>query len=240
MMRKLLIILVFIAILMIIAGCGKEENDKKNVVIANPQQEGNTETTVVQDNGTETTPTPITPQIPTEDPIVVDINKEILPANCQQPDTASIIISQKGTNSLSVSVKLSSINLFSYGFYLAYDPGVYQFVSYEPTPAVGNGGETLVTAVEMSSTEGSAGVVFSGYNAQPWKRVVLVSHARLGYGTSGTSVNEVVGKINFKIKIKTNFPAKFIFAGTSILTRNGAWSPVISKNHCWPQLLVIQ
>ena len=245
--EKLLIILAFIAIPMILVGCGKEEGGEETVIIANPQQDSNTGTTVTQDNTTGTTVTQDNttgttvispPPYQEEAPVAVYLNQEVLPANCLCPDMASIIISQNGTSNLSVSVKLSSVNLFSYGFYLAYDPNVYQFVSYEPTSAMGNEGETLATAVEMSSTEGAAAVVFSGNNAQPGKRVVLVSHPRLGYDMSGISVNEIVGKINFKIKTKS--PANFIFSGTSILERNGARSPVILKNHCWPQQLVIQ
>lgn len=236
MIKKLLIVFALIMPL-IINSCGKED-DKKAIVDTGANispQNNNITDTITQPPPTQ--PQPIQPQQPScpeEQSLVANLNQEITSVNCQYGNRATIIISQNGTSDLSVSVKLSSSNLFSYGFYLAYDPSIYQFVSYDPIWPLAP--EARVSTAEMNSTEGAAGMVFSKCNARPGKRVLIVSHSRVGYNINGISTNGAVGIIRFKIKTKLS--SEFVFSETNIITRNGVSSPTVQENHCWPQKLL--
>lgn len=237
MIKKLLIIFTFIIIPPIINGCGQEK-DKGTIIDTSTNispQNNNITNTITQPQPIQ--PPPTQPQqsfCQEEQSLIANLNQEITSVDCQYGNRATIIISQDGTGNLSVSVKLSSSNLFSYGFYLTYDPSVYQFVSYDPIwPAP----EAQVSTAEMNSTEGAAGVVFSKCNARPGKRVLIISHSRVGYGTNGISTNGVVG--NIRLKIKTKLSSEFVFSETTIITRNGVSSPTTQENHCWPQKLLV-
>lgn len=233
MTKKLLIIFILIIIPLITNGCGKEEDNNINTANTDISQQNNNITDII----IQPPPTQIQQSsCQEEQSLVANLNQEITSVNCQYGNRATIIISREGASDLLVSVKLSSGNLFSYGFYFAYDPSVYQFASYEPTLAMGNEGKTLATAIETSSTEGAAGIVFSKCNARPDKRVLIVSHSRVGYDTNSISTNGVVGIIRFKIK--TKMASEFIFSETTTITRNGVSSPTTQENHCWPQKLL--
>lgn len=169
------------------------------------------------------------------------LGQEIFKSNCQLDDTATVTPTSDGTN-LFLTLKIYPKNpVFSYGFYLAYDPTVIQYGEYQQTDFLGWPQETYLDVAEMMTYQQAAGTIFHGCNAQPSKKSVTISHTRLGNNVGGVYVNNpqgtIIGTIRFTILKKQ--PTEITFAEPTISERLSPGAPIIQKDSCWPQKINI-
>lgn len=111
-----------------------------------------------------------------------------------------------------------SLPVFGYGFYVAYDPAVVQFITYEPGAFLVNA--NLQTKIQMTSL-GASKDIFGDCGTS--LDTVILGHATSGYAASGVSGNGTLGILHFRMA--TPGKAKFLFRNFKMYSRAGSEEP---------------
>lgn len=213
-MKRIVLMFFLIAI---IAGCGSpSSNNSSTPSNSNPPETAN----------------PI--NCPQETLVDATLNQPITENNC--PTQASNIVTitfSSDENNLYAELKTSSLYLFSYNFYLSYDPAILEFIEYQHGNFHGmSGNNTHLEIKEMSPDQGAAASVFK--TCESPRKIIVFSHSRIGFSTSSLPGNITLGTLRFRKLSKSISQTDFIFKEIKTFEKYSNES-VTESSVCWPQ-----
>lgn len=214
-MKKIVLILFLITI---IVGCGKSSQDS-STSSSTPQE--TTKPRNCQQNETF---------------IDVKPNQSITESSCPYQTNNIVTLNfASDTNNIYIGLQTSSLYLFSYTFYLAYDATVLEFIEYQR----GNfdamsGNDTVLEIKDQSPTQGAAASVFTECDVESGKRVLIFGHTRNGFSNGSLPGNITLGTLRFR-KLSPSI-AQTDFAFKEVRTFEKYSNASLSETSiCWPK-----
>jgi len=137
----------------------------------------------------------------------VALGQEILDLNsCNESIISSALFTLDENNNILLTLNIYPTSasfseaIFSYGFYLIYDPNIIQFIEYIPGEFLGS---TTIAQTELNGYDEKVASLLNSCDEVLDKKIIVIGHSLIGQSVAGNIINitgDLLGKLKFKVK----------------------------------------